>query len=105
MASPAPLAFIEAFMSAIHLHQLRDPRRAANLIFHSAQQVTPLNLVHNSIMARSRLPGAFRQYHVDSLLPAHVRGHVADFRAARPVLRMVLSRLGEPLGMLVPSGE
>jgi len=80
------------------------PADAANLIFYSAQQVTPLSLVHNSIMARSRLPGAFRRYHVDSLLMAHVR-HVADFRAARPVLRTVLSRLGEPLGMLVPSGE
>ena len=36
------------------------PADAANLIFYSAQQVTPLSLVHNSIMARSRLPGAFR---------------------------------------------
>jgi hypothetical protein len=25
MASPAPLAFIEAFMSAVHFHQLGDP--------------------------------------------------------------------------------
>src|SRR5215472_18084280 len=32
MATPAPLAFIEAFMSAIHLHQLRDPRRILNLM-------------------------------------------------------------------------
>src|SRR5258708_7839011 len=32
MASPAPLAFIEAFMSAIHFHQLGDPGRILNLM-------------------------------------------------------------------------
>jgi len=33
------------------------PADAANLIFCSAQQVTSLSFVHNSIMARFRLPG------------------------------------------------
>src|SRR6476619_7066426 len=32
MASPGPLAFVEAFMSAIHFHQLGDPGRILNLM-------------------------------------------------------------------------
>ncbi len=32
MASPAPLAFIKAFMSAVHFHQLGDPGRILNLM-------------------------------------------------------------------------
>jgi len=80
------------------------PADAANLIFYSAQQVTPLSLVHNNIMARSRLPVLSGGI---TLIRScrRMSGKFADFRAARPVLRIVLSQLGEPLGMLVPSGE